>query len=192
MVQIRAAIFDAYGTLLHIHAAMPKHAVRLDPDWPQINAASRHGISDKADLVDVLTAYRCLASHAEVPAVQRQIRDRELPRAVWSNGESSRLADAVRSANLQDLLNFVLSVEEVGVFKPDQRVYRQVRERLDLLANQIALVSPNPWEASGFQAFWINRTGQRAKYDPRDVVTELIDFAVLPCALSMTSPRPPR
>jgi 2-haloacid dehalogenase len=34
---IRAAIFDAYGTLLDVHAAMEKHAARLGPDWQRIS-----------------------------------------------------------------------------------------------------------------------------------------------------------
>jgi len=35
---IRAVIFDAYGTLLDVHAAMSRHAARLGPDWQRISA----------------------------------------------------------------------------------------------------------------------------------------------------------
>jgi 2-haloacid dehalogenase len=38
MMEIRAVVFDAYGTLLDFHAAMAKHASRLGADWPRISA----------------------------------------------------------------------------------------------------------------------------------------------------------
>ena len=38
MHQIRAVVFDAYGTLLDVHAAMARHAARIGPNWPQISA----------------------------------------------------------------------------------------------------------------------------------------------------------
>jgi len=38
MDTIQAVVFDAYGTLLDVHAAMARHADRLGPDWPLISA----------------------------------------------------------------------------------------------------------------------------------------------------------
>ncbi len=37
MARIRAVVFDAYGTLLDVHAAMQAHAARLGPDWQRIS-----------------------------------------------------------------------------------------------------------------------------------------------------------
>jgi 2-haloacid dehalogenase len=229
MEQIEAVVFDAYGTLLDVHAAMARHAFRLGPNWNLISAdwrqkqleyswirslagarhhrdfwhltqdalawaASRHGISDKAVLADVLTAYRCLDPYPEVPAVLQRIRHAALPLAILSNGEPGMLADAVRSANLSDLLDFVISVEAVGIFKPDPRVYRLAEERLSLPANRIAFVSSNPWDAfgahaCGFQVFWINRAGQPSEYGLHEVAAELPNLAALPDALGVIGPR---
>ena len=41
MSPIRAAVFDAYGTLLDVHAAMARHIGRLPPDWERISAEWR-------------------------------------------------------------------------------------------------------------------------------------------------------
>ena len=38
MAAIRAAVFDAYGTLLDVHAAMGRYAERLGPDWARMSA----------------------------------------------------------------------------------------------------------------------------------------------------------
>jgi 2-haloacid dehalogenase len=150
--------------------------------------ATRHGIGDAAVLSDVLLAYRQLDPYPEVPAVLRQIRDRGQPRGILSNGEPGMLADAIKSADLGELLDFVLSVETVGVFKPAPAVYHLVEQHLGLAGKQIAFVSSNPWDAFGahafgFQVFWINRTGQPDEYGMRQNATELTDLAALPGAL---------
>ena len=159
MQHVRAVVFDAYGTLLDIHAAMGRYAARLGPNWQQISAdwrmkqleyswvrslagpghhrdfwhlteealvwaASRHGIHDAQLLAEILMAYRHLDAYPEVPVVLRLLRDKGLERAILSNAEPGMLRDAVHTAGLTDLLNAVLSVESVGVFKPDPRVYR--------------------------------------------------------------------
>jgi 2-haloacid dehalogenase len=225
----RAVVFDAYGTLLDVHAAMAKHAARLGANWPEISAdwrrkqleyswirslagaahhrdfwrltrdalqwtAARHGIGDEAVLTDVLTAYRHLDPYPEVPALLALIREHGPRTAILSNGEPAMLADAIRSAKLDHLLDAVLSVEAAGVFKPDPRVYRLAEDRFQLPAGQMAFVSSNPWDAFGahvfgFHVFWINRTRQPAEYGLRDVATELTDLADLPAALGLTSPR---
>jgi 2-haloacid dehalogenase len=230
-VPARAVVFDAYGTLLDVHAAMAKHATRLGPGWPQISAewrqkqleyswirslagpphhrdfwrltrdalewtAARHGITDDAFLSAVLLAYRHLDPYPEVREVLRRIRDRKLPVGVLSNGEPGMLADAIQSADLHELLDFVLSIESVGAYKPAPRVYRLAEERLELPSNQIAFVSSNAWDAFGahafgLQVFWINRTGQPAEYGLKDLATELSDLAALPDALGMTISRGP-
>jgi len=151
--------------------------------------AARHGVQDTAVLADVLLAYRRLDPYPEVPTLLRQIRAWQLPTGILSNGEPGMLADAVRSAGLAELLDFVLSVETVGVFKPAPSVYRLAEEHLGQPRNRIAFVSSNPWDAFGAQAFgfrvfWINRTSQPDEYGLRQAATELTDLATLPAALS--------
>lgn len=224
MNQIRAVVFDAYGTLLDIHAAMARYAARLGPDWPTISAdwrakqleyswvrslagpaqhrdfwrlteealvwaAGRHGIRDPVLLADILLAYRHLDPYPEVPVVLRLLRDKGLERAILSNGEPGMLRDAVHFAGLTDLLNIVLSVESVGVFKPDPRVYRLAGQHFGLAGSQMAFVSSNPWDAFGahaygFRVFWVNRTGQQPEYDLHGKVTELRDLSALLSALA--------
>jgi 2-haloacid dehalogenase len=94
------------------------------------------------------------------------------------------LSDAVRSAGIAELLDHVLSVEDVGVFKPDPRVYRLVTERFGLAAGDIGFVSSNPWDAFGtvsfgFQVYWVNRSGQPDEYGLRGRVTEVTDLSAV-------------
>jgi 2-haloacid dehalogenase len=217
---IRAAVFDAYGTLLDVHSAMARHAARLGPDWQQVSAewrakqieytwvrslagaahhrdfwtltqealafvAARHRIADQALLTDVLAAYRRLDAYPEVPAMLASLQAHGIPRAILSNGEPRMLADAVRSAGIADLLDAVLSVEAVRVFKPDPRVYQLAADRFGLTAEEVGFVSSNPWDAFGalsfgFQVYWVNRAGQPDEYGLRGRVAELRDLSAFP------------
>jgi 2-haloacid dehalogenase len=224
MSDIRAAIFDAYGTLLDVHAAMARHAGAIGPNWPAVSAdwrrkqleyswvrslagpahhrdfwglteqaltwtAARHGVTDAALLAEVLNAYRRLDAYPEVSGVLRQLRDRGLGTAILSNGEPGMLADAVRAAGIEALLDDILSIETVGIFKPDPRVYRMAADRVGLAPNRIAFVSSNAWDAFGahafgFRVFWVNRAGDPPEYDLRGAVAELPDLTALPQALA--------
>jgi len=227
MTEIDAVVFDAYGTLLDVHAAMARHAARLGPNWRQISAdwrqkqieyswvrslagpshhrdfwrlteealawtAARHGISDPAVLADVLMAYRTLDAYPEASLVLRRIRASRRQTAILSNGGPGMLADATRSAGLDQLLDHTLSVETVGVFKPDPRVYRLAETALDLPAARMAFVSSNPWDAFGarsfgFRVFWINRFGLPPEYGLAEVAIELPDLAALPDAIGVAA-----
>jgi 2-haloacid dehalogenase len=223
MTQVQAVIFDAYGTLLDVHAAMGRYAARLGADWLRISAdwrqkqleyswvrslagpkhhrdfwrltedalawtAARHGIADEALLADVLTAYRRLDAYPEAPSVLRRLRDRGLRTAILSNGEPEMLAEATRSSGLDQLLDAILSVETVGIFKPSPAVYRLATEQMGLDAAAMAFVSSNPWDAygahaAGFQVFWINRAGQPYEYGLREIAAELSNLNAVPGAL---------
>ncbi len=119
----------------------------------------------------------------------RRLGERGIGRAILSNGEPSMLADAVGAAGIDRLLDAVLSVEAVGVYKPDPRVYRLASERFGLPPAEMAFVSSNAWDAFGarvfgFRVFWVNRSGQPDEYGLRDSVQELRDLSGLPDALA--------
>ena len=216
----RVAVFDAYGTLLDVDAAMRAHAARLGPDWQHISqewrfkhleytwvrslagpathrdfwllaqdslaaVAARHGIADSALLDDVLRSYRRLDAFPEVPETLRGLKAKGIARAILSNGEPAMLAEAAQAAGIAGLLDDMMSVESVGVYKPDPRVYRLASERFGVPAAEVAFFSSNPWDAFGarsfgFQVFWVNRTGQPDEYGLRGGVTELRDLRDLP------------
>jgi len=147
--------------------------------------AARHHLSDPVLLADILLAYRQLDAFPEVPVVLRLLRDRGLPRAILSNGTPGMLHRAVRHAGIDHILDAVLSVEAVGVFKPDPRVYRLAGQHFGLAASQMAFVSANPWDAFGahafgFRVFWLNRAQAPHEYDLGTAVTEIADLTQLP------------
>ncbi len=105
--------------------------------------------------------------------------------AVLSNGAPDMLSAVVKHSGFDKLLDEVLSVEEVGVFKPDPRVYQFAVDRLRISKNQIGFVSSNGWDAAGakaygFNVFWINRSSapvERLGFMPDYVVKSLDEVA---------------
>jgi 2-haloacid dehalogenase len=115
--------------------------------------------------------YLKLDTYPEVPAALKRIKAGGCKTAILSNGEPRMLASAVDSAGLKDLLDDVITVEPVGIYKPDPRVYRLGVERAGVPAERICFVSSNAWDICGaanfgFNCAWINRFGQQRERLP--------------------------
>jgi 2-haloacid dehalogenase len=133
----------------------------------------------------LLQAYLTLDAYPEVADVLHRLRAAGLKLAILSNGAPAMLAAAVEHAGIGALLDEVLSVEEVGVYKPDPRVYRLAVDRLSVRPGQIAFESSNAWDVNGAACFglrpvWINRFGAPAERLPGAAEHELRDLSGLP------------
>ena len=143
------------------------------------------GIPDPAVRERLMNLYRTLDCFPEVPDVLARLKTAGFATAILSNGAPAMLADAVAGAKLQDLLDHVVSVEEVGVFKPHPSVYQRVVDRLGVPASAIAFQSSNAWDAYAASAFgmrvvWCNRYGQRRERLPGTPDREIRTLADLP------------
>jgi 2-haloacid dehalogenase len=151
--------------------------------------AERAGVHDEALLADLKLAYRALHAYPEVPAMLAALRQAGIATAILSNGEPAMLEQGVAAAGITALLDAVLSVEQVGVFKPDPRVYDLAIKRFGGDASKLVFVSSNAWDAfgaysNGFRVIWVNRSGQPDEYDLRGNVTELSNLTTLPAVLN--------
>ena len=117
------------------------------------------------DLLATLNAaYRTLALFDDAQSTLEQLRRQQpgIKCAILSNGARDMLNAVVSHNKLDTMLDAVLSVDEVGIFKPDPRVYQLACDRLRLDRHEIGFVSSNGWDAAGaktfgFTTFWINR-----------------------------------
>ena len=113
--------------------------------------------------VQLMDAYRTLRAFPDVQPGLRQLKSKGLGLAILSNGEPQMLESATRSAGIADLLDCVISVDDVKVFKPSPRVYGLAAARLSVPVGDIGFVSSNGWDvagatAAGLSAFWIQRS----------------------------------
>lgn len=153
-------------------------------DW----ALDRQGLAQEADLRALLLGlYWRLAAFPEVPAMLAALRARGMQTAILSNGSPDMLGGAVASAGLTDLLDAVLSVETVGIFKPAPQVYDLVIQRFGCAKHHVLFVSSNGWDAAsaasyGFRTAWVNRAGlpqDRLPSPPQHVLTDLAGVPAL-------------
>ncbi len=146
------------------------------------------GIEDAPLRQRLLSSYERLGAYPEVRGVLEQLRARRLRLAILSNGSPRMLAEAAQAAGLTRLLDEVLSVEDVGIFKPHPSVYRLALVKLGLWASEVGFVSANGWDACGAKAFglrvaWCNRAGQVPERIPDRPDAEIRSLAELPALL---------
>lgn len=115
-----------------------------------------------AAAVRLLDAYLKLAPFAEVPAALAALA--HYPRAILSNGTLAMLEPLAAHTGLAQHLAAILTVETLGFYKPDPRVYHLAVEHFRCPADEILFVSSNGWDAAGAKSFgcttvWVNRGG---------------------------------
>ena len=151
-------------------------------DW----ALELRGLSDDAALRErLLSLYWQLQAYPEVPEMLRALKAAGMNTAILSNGSPDMLQGAVQSASLADVLDDVLSVESVGVFKPAPQVYDMVLQRFGVAKHHVLFVSSNGWDAAaaasyGFVTAWVNRPGLPVDRLPGQPNFVLQDLSAIP------------
>ncbi len=205
-------VFDAYGTLFDVHAAVRRHAAAVGPDaarvselwrqkqleyswvrslmgryldfWTLTEQALDYALAavptaDPGMRQTLLDAYRRLDVYPEVPKVLAALKATGVRLAILSNGSPRMLAGAAASAKIDDILDEIISVDEVRTFKTAPAVYDLVATRFRVFPEAVSFQSSNRWDVAGatvagFRTVWLNRTGQPDEY------ADLPPAAVLP------------
>lgn len=140
-------------------------------DFQQVTAEAlsyslqAHTVSDAGLEQQLLQAYNQLSSYPEVVATLKQLRGAGITTAILSNGSPAMLQAAVTYAGLDDLIDKVISVDDLAIYKPDPRVYQLAVEAFGVTKEQILFHSSNAWDVAGavnfgFNVAWINRFSQ--------------------------------
>ena len=153
-------------------------------------ALASHGVDDAELKARLMELYLTLDAYPDVTAALNALRAGGKATAILSNGTPAMLEAAVGSAGIDALLDQVLSIESVGVYKPDSRVYQLAVDRLDTAAERICFVSTNAWDASGaahfgFRVAWLNRFGKQPERLPGELCAVFTALADLPNLLGL-------
>ena len=111
---------------------------------------------------DLMQQYAHLSSFTENLGVLKSLKKAGLTTAILSNGSPEMLDSAVLSAGMKDLLEHVISVDAIRIFKTSPESYGLVQKHLPLEKQEILFVSSNAWDALGatwfgFTTLWVNR-----------------------------------
>ena len=213
MKNIKAIIFDAYGTLFDVNSAAEKCKDKIGDKWEGFanhwrttqleytwlrSLMKRHkdfwqvtedslDKSMKAYDIDssmrneLLDLYKILSPFKEVPEVLKSLKEKDFKLAILSNGTPSLLDELVKSNNLENIFNDIFSIEEVGVYKPDFKVYDLPIKKYQIQTNEVAFLSANTWDVSGggnygYNSIWVNRsnnTFDNLDYVPKHQIKDL-------------------
>jgi len=151
-------------------------------DW----ALEAEGLAGDPELRErLLQLYWELEAFPEVPDMLKTLKENGKTTAILSNGSPPMLDGAVQSAGIGALLDDVLSVESVGIFKPARTVYDLVGQRFGCAKDEVLFVSSNGWDAAaaagyGFRTAWVNRAGAPIDRLPARPDTVLKDLTGIP------------
>jgi len=151
-------------------------------DW----ALEAEGLEGDTELrARLLQLYWELEAYPEVPAMLSALKQMGRNTAILSNGSPDMLSGAVQSAGIGDVLDDVLSVESVGIFKPASVVYDLVGQRFGCAPDEVLFVSSNGWDAAaaagyGFNTVWVNRAGEPVDRLPAKPDRLLTDLTAIP------------
>ena len=219
MKNIKAVVFDAYGTLFDVNSAAEKCKDKIGDKWEVFanhwrttqleytwlrSLMKRHknfwqvtedslDKSMKVFKIDdamknkLLDLYKVLSPYPEAKEVLKSLKAKKYKLAILSNGTPSLLNELVKISNLENIFDDIFSIEEVGIYKPDGRVYDIPVKKYQIKNEEIAFLSANTWDVSGggnygYNAIWVNRNNNifdNLDYKPKNEVnnlTQLLDI----------------
>ena len=111
---------------------------------------------------DLLNLYKVLSPFKEVHETLKTLKEKKFKLAILSNGTPSLLNELVKSNNLENLFDDIFSIEEVGIYKPNSKVYDMPIKKYKIEKNEVVFLSANTWDVSGggnygYQSIWVNR-----------------------------------
>jgi 2-haloacid dehalogenase len=195
MKNIKAIIFDAYGTLFDVNSAAEKCKDKIGDKWESFanywrttqleytwlrSLMKRHkdfwqvteDSLDKSMITyeidssmrnELLDLYKTLSPFKEVTEVLKSLKEKNYKLAILSNGTPTLLNQLVKSNNLDSLFDDLFSIEQVGIYKPDSKVYDIPIKKYNIQNNEVAFLSANTWDVSGggnygYNSIWVNRS----------------------------------
>ena len=213
MKNVKAIIFDAYGTLFDVNSAAEKCKDKIGDKWEGFanywrttqleytwlrSLMKRHkdfwqvteDSLDKSLLAfkidpnmrsELLNLYKILNTFPEVKEVLKNLKEKKYKISILSNGTPDLLDGLVKSNNLEKMFDDIFSIEKVGIYKPDEKVYKMPIDKYKVTKNEIAFLSANTWDVSGagnfgFNSIWVNRNENifdKLDYIPHNEVNNL-------------------
>ena len=115
------------------------------------------------------------------------LKEKGITTAILSNGTRPMLQAGIEKTGLEELMDAVISVDDIGIFKPSPKVYQYAVEQMQLPVESFLFISSNPWDVAGagqfgLQTVWLNRGGKVAEVlppKPKYVISSMLDLVEL-------------
>jgi len=124
---------------------------------------ARFKLDAKPDNIAALMGqYAKLTPFPENLGVLQRLKERGITTAILSNGSPEMLNTAVTHAGMSELIDHIISVDPLRLFKTSPEAYGLVQHTIPVKVEEILFVSSNGWDALGatwfgFTTLWVNR-----------------------------------
>ena len=219
MKNVKAIIFDAYGTLFDVNSAAEKCKDKIGDKWENfasfwrttqleytwlrslmkrhkdfwqitedsLDKSMRAFSIDPSMKNELMNLYKVLSPFKEVPETLKKLKGKNFKLAILSNGTPSLLDELVKSNNLDKLFDDIFYIEEVGIYKPDSRVYDLPIKKYKIKNSEVMFLSANTWDVSGggnygYQSIWVNRNNNifdNLDFNPSNQIKDLTELVNL-------------
>ena len=216
MKNIKAIIFDAYGTLFDVNSAAEKCKERLGDKWEgfanywrttqleytwlrslmrrhkdfwqitedSLDKSMNFYNIDNSMRSELLNLYKTLSPFPEIKDTLKKLKQSNYKLAILSNGTPDLLDELVASNGLKDIFDDIFSVEEVGIFKPDSKVYDLPINKYNIEKNEVLFLSANTWDVAGagnfgYISIWLNRNNNifdKLDFEPNKQISNLSEL----------------
>ncbi len=130
-----------------------------------IMLGTKHGLHVSHDTAaETVDGMRTLTPHPEVVAAIGAMRESGYRTAALTNGSTDVMSDQLANAGLAELMDVVMSCDEVQRFKPAPEVYLHAAVRFGVEIDELMLVAAHDWDCAGAMsvgapAAFVNRPG---------------------------------
>ena len=142
---------------------------------------------DKKFRSKLLELYKKLNSYPELVTCLKNLKEKNVKTCILSNGSPSLLNELTAHAKVQDLFDNLISIEEVGIYKPHPKVYELVTKKFNCKPEEVCFLSSNTWDIVGggifgYQSIWVDRFGKtfdKLGYQPKFKIKDLSELIKL-------------
>ena len=142
---------------------------------------------DKKFRSKLLELYKKLNSYPELVMCLKHLKEKNVKTCILSNGSPSLLDELTVHAKVRELFDDLISIEDVGIYKPHPKVYELVTKKFDCKPEEVCFLSSNTWDIVGggifgYQSIWVDRFGKtfdKLGYQPKFKIKDLSELIKL-------------
>ena len=139
---------------------------------------------DKKFRSKLLELYKKLNSYPELVMCLKHLKEKNVKTCILSNGSPSLLDELTVHAKVKELFDDLISIEDVGIYKPHPKVYELVTKKYNCKPEEVCFLSSNTWDivgggTFGYQSIWVDRFGKtfdKLGYQPKFKIKDLSEL----------------
>ena len=151
-----------------------KNSLKYAIDYVDLNI-------DQKTFEKLVNFYLKIEPYHEIKNVLTKLKKLHYNNIILTNGTNFMINEAVKNSKLENLIDDIISVDDIKSYKPDPEVYKFACKKLNCDTKEIIFLSSNSWDIYGalnygFDSIWVNRKSvpiENLPLKPNKIITNL-------------------